>query len=192
MMIIVGVFKQTGVFEYLAIWAARRSGGRPFRRMVLLVVITAVGSALLDNVTTVLLVAPVTFAVCARLGLPAVPYLIAQVFASNIGGTATLIGDPPNIIIASAAMAPIVEDLVAAAPDPAQAQPLWWAFALGADLGGNTTAVAAGANVVVIGIAARQRQPIGFWLFTKYGLIVTTVTLVLAWAYVWFRDYAFV
>ena len=87
MMIIVSVFKQTGVFEYLAIWAAQRSEGRPFRLMVLLVVITAVASALLDNVTTVLLVAPVTFAVCARLGLPAVPYLIAQVFASNIGGT---------------------------------------------------------------------------------------------------------
>jgi Na+/H+ antiporter NhaD/arsenite permease-like protein len=366
MMIIVSVFKQTGVFEYLAIWAAQRSGGRPFRLMVLLVVITAIASALLDNVTTVLLVAPVTFAVCARLGLPAAPYLIAQVFASNIGGTATLIGDPPNIIIASranlsfndflihltpivavlvvaflglcrimfrdtfrgtppqteaigdlrasdaitdgrllvrclivlagvivgfvlhsalhvqpslvallgagamvlvsrtraseyleevewstlvfftglfvlvgglvqvgvigaigeaaaaavgdryllaatglvfgsavlgafvdnipytAAMAPIVQDLVAAAPDPTQAQPLWWAFALGADLGGNTTAVAAGANVVVIGIAARHGQPISFWQFTKYGLTVTTVTLVLAWAYVWLRYYAFV
>ena len=365
MMIIVSIFKQTGVFEYLAIWAARRSGGRPYRLMVLLVVITAVASALLDNVTTVLLVAPVTFAVCARLGLPAVPYLTAQVFASNIGGTATLIGDPPNIIIASraglsfndflihlapivvvllvaflglcrimfrgtfsgaspraaeitdlraseaitdgrllarclivlgavlvgfvlhsalhlqpsmvamlgagamvlvsrvsasryleevewatlvffmglfvlvgglvqvgvigslgqaataavgdryllaatgllfgsavlgafvdnipytAAMAPIVQDLVAAAPDPALGQPLWWAFALGADLGGNTTAVAAGANVVVIGIAARQGQPISFWRFTKHGLIVTSITLALAWAYVWLRYYAF-
>jgi Na+/H+ antiporter NhaD/arsenite permease-like protein len=87
MMIIVGVFKQTGVFEYLAIWAAQRSGGHPYRLMVLLAGITAVASALLDNVTTVLLVAPVTLAVCARLRLPAVPYLIAQVFASNIGGT---------------------------------------------------------------------------------------------------------
>jgi Na+/H+ antiporter NhaD/arsenite permease-like protein len=365
MMIIVSVFKQTGFFEYLAIWAAQRSGGRPFRLMALLVVITAVASAVLDNVTTVLLVAPVTFAVCARLGLPVVPYLIAQVFASNIGGTATLIGDPPNIIIASraglsfndflihlapivvvmvaaflvvcrfmfrdafrtvpdaaqiadlrpteaitdrrllvrclvvlglviigfvlhtvlhlepsivallgagaivlvsrtkasefleevewptlvffmglfvlvgglvqvgvigaigeaaaaavgdryfltatslifgsavlgafvdnipytAAMAPIVENLVAVAPDPAQGQALWWAFALGADLGGNTTAVAAGANVVVIGIAARHRQPIGFWEFTKYGLSVTIMTLVLAWAYVWLRYFAFV
>jgi Na+/H+ antiporter NhaD/arsenite permease-like protein len=92
----------------------------------------------------------------------------------------------------TAAMAPIVQDLVAAAPDLTQAQPLWWAFALGADLGGNTTAVAAGANVVVIGIAARHGQPISFWQFTKYGLTVTTVTLVLAWAYVWLRYYAFV
>src|SRR5690606_9772637 len=70
-------------------------GGTPVPADALLVVITAVASAVLDNVTTVLLVAPVTFAVCARLGLPVVPYLIAQVFASNIGGTATLIGDPP-------------------------------------------------------------------------------------------------
>ena len=69
--------------------------------MVMLVVITAVASALLDNVTTVLLVAPVTMLVCERLGVPAVPFLIAEVMASNIGGTATLIGDPPNIIIAS-------------------------------------------------------------------------------------------
>jgi len=370
MMIIVGVFKQTGLFEYLAIWAAKRSGGHPYRLMVLLAGTTALASALLDNVTTVLLTAPVTLAVCARLRLPAVPYLIAQVFASNIGGTATLIGDPPNIIIASraglsfndflihlapivvvmlavflglcrflfrdalreardgpgaaraagltdlrpsdaitdrrllarclvvlalvivafvlhttlhlepamvallgaglmvlvsrttarqyleevewptlvffmalfvlvgglvqvgviaglgqaaadtigdryllaatvlifgsavlgafvdnipytAAMAPIVDDVVTAAPDPALGRPLWWAFALGADLGGNTTAVAAGANVVVTGIAARQGQPISFWQFTRHGLVVTTVTLVIAWVYVWLRYYAF-
>ncbi len=368
MMIIVGVFKQTGLFEYLAIWAAQRSGGRPYRLMVLLSGTTAVASALLDNVTTVLLVAPVTLAVCARLRLPAVPFLIAQVFASNIGGTATLIGDPPNIIIASraglsfndflihlapivvvmlvaflglcrflfrdalreprdgpgaaraagltdlrasdaitdrrllarclvvlalviaafalhtalhlepamvallgaglmvlvsrttarqyldeiewptlvffmalfvlvgglvqvgviaglvasdavgdryllaatvlifgsavlgafvvnipytAAMAPIVEDVVTAAPDPALGRPLWWAFALGADPGGNTTAVAAGASVVVTGIAAREGQPISFWKFTHYGLVVTAVTLVIAWVYVWLRYYAF-
>ena len=100
MMIIVGVLKQTGVFEYLAIWAAKRAKGDPFRVMVLLVLITAVASAALDNVTTVLLVAPVTLLVCDRLGLNPVPFLIAEALASNIGGTATLIGDPPNIIIA--------------------------------------------------------------------------------------------
>jgi Na+/H+ antiporter NhaD/arsenite permease-like protein len=103
MMIIVGVVKQTGVFEALAIHAAKRARGRPFAIMVLLVVITAVASALLDNVTTVLLIAPVTFLLCERLALPVTPYLIAEVLASNIGGTATLIGDPPNIIIASRA-----------------------------------------------------------------------------------------
>ena len=91
----------------------------------------------------------------------------------------------------TAAMAPIVEDLVASAPDPEQGRALWWAFALGADLGGNTTAVAAGANVVVIGIAARHEQPISFWQFSKYGLVVTAVTLVLAWVYVWLRYYGF-
>ncbi len=101
MMIIVGVMRETGVFEYLAIWAAKRARGRPFPLMVLLILITAVASALLDNVTTVLLIAPVSILLCRRLGLPVVPYLLAEVFASNIGGTATLVGDPPNIIIAS-------------------------------------------------------------------------------------------
>lgn len=365
MMIIVSVFKQTGIFSYLAIWAAKRSRGRPYRLMVLLVVVTAVTSALLDNVTTVLLIAPVTLVVCGRLGLPVIPYLVAEAFASNIGGTATLIGDPPNIIIASradlsfndflvhltpivvvlviaflglcrimfrdtfrsqpdhvaeimamdereaitdtrlllrcllvlgavvlgfvlhsvlhlepalvallgagamvvvsrtspaefleevewptlvffmalfvlvgglvrvgvierlgeaavaavgdnyllaatgllfgsavlgafvdnipytAAMSPVVAQLVAAAPSPEVGEPLWWAFALGADLGGNTTAVAAAANVVITGIAAHHGQPISFWQFTKYGLIVTVVTLVLAWPYIWLRYYAF-
>jgi Na+/H+ antiporter NhaD/arsenite permease-like protein len=65
------------------------------------------------------------------------------------------------------------------------------AFALGADFGGNTTAVAAGANVVIIGIAARHLHPISFWTFTKYGLVVTVFTLVLAWPYVWLRYFAF-
>ena len=101
MMIIVSVMRETGVFEYLAIWAAKRAKGRAFPLMVLLILITALASALLDNVTTVLLVAPVTILICQRLALPVVPYLIAEVFASNVGGTATLIGDPPNIIIAS-------------------------------------------------------------------------------------------
>jgi Na+/H+ antiporter NhaD/arsenite permease-like protein len=101
MMLIVAVLQRTVVFEYLAIWAAKRAGGRPFRVMVILVMVTAIASALLDNVTTVLLVAPVTFVACRRLGVPVAPYLIAQALASNIGGTATLVGDPPNIVIAS-------------------------------------------------------------------------------------------
>ncbi|MFI6928450.1 SLC13 family permease [Nonomuraea spiralis] len=89
MMVIVGVLKETGVFEYLAIWAAKRARGRPFRLMVLLVLITAVASALLDNVTTVLLIAPVTFLVCERLAVSPVPFLIAEAMASNIGGAAS-------------------------------------------------------------------------------------------------------
>ncbi|WP_307845472.1 ArsB/NhaD family transporter [Planomonospora sp. ID67723] len=357
MMVIVGVLKETGLFEYLAIWAAKKARGRPFRLMVLLVLITAVASALLDNVTTVLLIAPVTFLVCERLALPAAPFLIAEAMASNIGGAATLVGGPPNIIIASrgglsfndflvhmaplvvvlmivfvglcwfmfgrsfrydperavqimaldereaiadrrllwqslavlalvmaafvlhpalhyepsvvailgagilvaatkvtteqaiaevewptlvffaglfvmvgalvetgvigqlsqvavgatagqlelttmgllwasaglsaivdnipyvATMSPIVEQLVQANGGNDHAQVLWWALAFGADLGGNATAVGAAANVVVLGIAARNRTPISFWQFTKYGLIVTVVTVALAAPY---------
>ncbi|RYP87685.1 hypothetical protein EKO23_04605 [Nocardioides guangzhouensis] len=369
MMVIVGILKHTGLFEFLALWAARTSGGRPSKLLALLVLVTAGVSPVLDNVTTVLLVAPVTLSVCARLGLPAAPYLIALVLASNIGGTATLIGDPPNIIIASrggltfndflvhslpltvvlvaglvvmlrwlfrndlhapgtsggdlapddvhdldprgaivdqarlvrclvvlavvmvffglhhalhldpsivamlgagamvvvsratpeeflaeiewttlaffmglfvvvgalvevgvigslgrlaadtmgdheflaatvllfgsaivggfvdnipytAATVPIVEDLVLASPNPGSGSPLWWAFVFGADLGGNTTAVAAGANVVVLGIAARAGQPISFWQFTRHGLVVTFASLAIAWLYVWLRYFA--
>lgn len=103
MMVIVGVIKQTGVFDFLAIWAAKRSGGKPFRLMVMLMVITAVASPVLDNVTIIMLVAPVTLVICDRLQIAAQPFLIAEVLASNIGGAATLIGDPPNIIIGSRA-----------------------------------------------------------------------------------------
>ncbi len=103
MMVIVGVLRQTGVFEYTAIWAAQRAGGSALRVMILLVLITAVTSALLDNVTTLLLIAPVTLLVCERLAISPVPFLIAEVLASNIGGAATLIGDPPNIVIGSRA-----------------------------------------------------------------------------------------
>ncbi|GGP06995.1 ArsB/NhaD family transporter [Nonomuraea glycinis] len=364
MMVIVGIIKQTGVFDYLAIWAAKKSQGRPYRLMVMLMAITGVASPFLDNVTTIMLVAPVTIMVCARLAIPAAPYLIAEVLASNIGGAATLIGDPPNIIIGSragltfndflvhmapivvvvfvvfvlmtrvmfrrsfhynpdrvaevmalqerraitdpkllirclvvlalvvvgfglhavvhvepsivallgagvmllvaradvsetlrevewptlvffmglfvmvaglvhtgviatigtwavgavgdnffgaatallfgsavlgaffdnipyvATMAPIVEGLVAQAPDAGTGQALWWAFALGADFGGNGTAVAASANVVAIGIAARSGHPISFWQFTKYGILVTVVSSVMAWVYVWLRYFA--
>jgi Na+/H+ antiporter NhaD/arsenite permease-like protein len=116
MMVIVGVIKQTGLFDVLAIWSAKRARGRPFRILVTLTTITAVASALLDNVTTVLLVAPVTFLICERLGLPAAPFLIAEALASNIGGTATLIGDPPNIIIASQADLSYTDFLVNLAP----------------------------------------------------------------------------
>jgi Na+/H+ antiporter NhaD/arsenite permease-like protein len=365
MMLIVAVIKRTGAFEYLAIWAAKRAGGRPFRVMVLLVLVTAVASAALDNVTTVLLVAPVTFLVCERLGVPVAPFLIAEVMASNIGGTATLVGDPPNIIIASrgglsyndflvhlapfvvllmvvfvglcrilfrssfrydperaaqiatlrerdairdgrllvvsgvvlavvtaafvlhtvlhlepsvvamvggllllalsrldagevagdvewptlvffaglfimvgslvttgvieeisraateategrlffasmvllwgsavlsavvdnipyvATMSPVVAEMVHANGNTDQSKVLWWALALGADLGGNATAVGASANVVVLGIAERAGKPITFWQFTRYGLVVTVVTVALAVPYLWLRYFAF-
>jgi Na+/H+ antiporter NhaD/arsenite permease-like protein len=102
-MVMVGVLRQTGGFEYAAIWAAKRAGGSPLRVMVLLVLITAIASAALPNVTIVLLMAPVTLLVCDRLDINPIPFLIAEVLASNIGGVSTLIGDPPNIIIGSRA-----------------------------------------------------------------------------------------
>jgi Na+/H+ antiporter NhaD/arsenite permease-like protein len=365
MMLIVAVLQRTGLFEFLAIWAAKRARGRPFHVMVILVVVTAVASALLDNVTTVLLIAPVTFLVCQRLAVPVAPYLIAEALASNIGGAATLVGDPPNIIIASraglsyndflvhlaplivllmvvfvglcrwlfrsafrydedraaavmvlrerdairdgrlllvslvaltgvtaafvlhtvlhiepsivalvgglvllaasrldagdvakdvewptlvffaglfvmvgalvntgvidrlatfaadategrlllasmvllwgsavvsaivdnipfvATMTPVVAELVQA-NGGGQAQVLWWALALGADLGGNATAIGASANVVVLGLAERSGQRISFWEFTKYGLVVTAVTIAIATPYLWLRYFVFV
>jgi Na+/H+ antiporter NhaD/arsenite permease-like protein len=360
MMIIVGVLRTTGVFEYTAIWAAKRANGSPLRVMVLLVVITAVASAFLDNVTTVLLIAPVTLLVCERLGVSPVSYLIAEVFASNIGGAATLIGDPPNIIIGSraglsfndflvnmapivalelvvfalilpwlfrgsfaadqdrvadvmalnereaikdsrllvkcgvvllavfagfvlhtelhiapsvvallgagllvlvsgvptktylaavewetllffaglfimvgalvktgvtgwlarqatdatggeplfavllilfvsallsgfidnipyvATMSPLVLDLANGMAEPA-AGALWWALALGADFGGNMTAIGASANVVVLGIARRAETPISFWEFTRKGVVITAITIAIAAPYLWLR-----
>jgi Na+/H+ antiporter NhaD/arsenite permease-like protein len=102
MMVIVGITKNSGVFQYLAIWAAKRVNAEPWGILVMLVLVTAVLSALLDNVTTVLLIVPVTLLITDALKLSAYPYLFAEIFASNIGGTATLIGDPPNIMIGSA------------------------------------------------------------------------------------------
>ncbi|MEV0074699.1 ArsB/NhaD family transporter [Amycolatopsis sp. NPDC050768] len=361
MMIIVGILRRTGVFEFLAIWAAKRAKGSPLRVMILLALITAIASALLDNVTTVLLIAPVTLLVCDRLDINPTPFLIAEVFASNIGGTSTLIGDPPNIIIGSraglsfndfllnlgpivlivlivftlvlpwlfrgsftvdpkrraevmtlnereaiqqprlllkcglvltlvfagfilhsvvhldpsvvallgagllvlisgtrpkdylasvewetllffaglfimigalaktgvidnlahlaadatggnallavllilgvsallsgiidnipyvATMTPLVLALTHDIPDPAHSQALWWSLALGADFGGNMTAIGASANVVMLGIAARAGTPITFWEFTKKGAIITAITIAVAAPYLWLR-----
>jgi Na+/H+ antiporter NhaD/arsenite permease-like protein len=356
MMLIVAVLRRTGFFEYIAIWAVKRARGRPYPAMVILVLVTGVVSAGLDNVTTVLLIAPVTFLVCDRLAVPVAPYLIAEALASNLGGTATLIGDPPNIIIASraglsfndflihlaplvaillvvfvglcrvlfrsafradpqrvqgvmalrerdairdgrllamglvvlaavtvafvlrreppvvaivgglvllglsrldagevardvewptlvffaglfvmvgalvntgvietvarsateavggrpglatmvllwgsaalsavvdnipyvATMSPVVAELVHREGAP-RGQVLWWALALGADLGGNATAVGASANVVILGLAERAGRRISFWEFTKYGLVVTVVTVALCVPYLWLR-----
>jgi Na+/H+ antiporter NhaD/arsenite permease-like protein len=364
MMLIVAVLKRTGGFEYVAILAAKKARGKPFRVMVLLVLVTAVASAVLDNVTTVMLIAPVTFLVCDRLGLKVIPFLIAEALASNIGGAATLVGDPPNIIIASraglsyndflvhmapivvllmvvfiglcrwlfrksfiydpakaakvmelnekdairdwrllyisigvltlvtaafvlhtvlhlepsvvamvggllllalsrldaeavakdvewptlvffaglfimvgalvntgvigqissaatdavggklwpatlvllwgsaflsaivdnipyvATMSPIVADLVAGFPD-GEGDVLWWALALGADLGGNATAIGASANVVILGMAERAGKRISFWEFSKYGLVVTVITIAICVPYLWLRYFAF-
>jgi Na+/H+ antiporter NhaD/arsenite permease-like protein len=103
MMVIINIMKPTGVFEYIAIKSAKAAKGEPFKIMAIFSMVTALLSAFLDNVTTVLLIAPVTLLICQALELDVVPYLITEALASNIGGTATLIGDPPNIMIASKA-----------------------------------------------------------------------------------------
>ena len=102
MMLFVAVIKNSGVFEYIAIRAAKMAKGDPWKIMVAFIIITAFLSAFLDNVTTVLLVGPMTITIARMLNINPVPFLITQVFAANIGGTATLIGDPPNIMIGSA------------------------------------------------------------------------------------------
>lgn len=101
MMIVVSITADTGLFKFIAVWAAKKSKGKPVNILIALSVITAVGSAFLDNVTTVLLMVPVTFSITRQLGVAPVPFLLTQIIASNVGGTATLIGDPPNIMIGS-------------------------------------------------------------------------------------------
>lgn len=102
MMIIVNITSETGLFNFLAIWAAKKVKAQPVKLLVALSLLTAVCSALLDNVTTVLLTVPITFSITQQLKVDVKPFLIAQILASNIGGTSTLIGDPPNIMIGSA------------------------------------------------------------------------------------------
>ena len=101
MMILVSISRRSGMFQYLAIWSAQKANAHPAGILLLLQITTAVVSALLDNVTTVLLIVPVTLAIAKELDVPPYPFLFGEVFASNIGGTATLIGDPPNILIGS-------------------------------------------------------------------------------------------
>ncbi|MDH4027800.1 MAG: ArsB/NhaD family transporter, partial [Nitrospirota bacterium] len=103
MMVIINLMRPTGVFEYIAIKSAKLGKGEPFRILAIFATVTAVLSALLDNVTTVLLIVPVTILIADALEVDPLPYLISCALASNIGGTATLIGDPPNIMIASKA-----------------------------------------------------------------------------------------
>ena len=103
MMMIMSIAQRSGIFQYLAIRCAQWARANPAALLVLLQIVTAVISAFLNNVTTVLLMAPVTLVICKELKVPAYPFLFAEVFASNIGGTATLIGDPPNIMIGSLA-----------------------------------------------------------------------------------------
>lgn len=112
MMLFVAVVRNSGIFEYIAIRSAKMTKGNPWYIMIIFVIITAVLSAFLDNVTTVLLIGPMTIAITRILKLHPVPFLMTQIMASNIGGTATLIGDPPNIMIGSAAKLTFVDFIV--------------------------------------------------------------------------------
>ena len=103
MMIVVAIVKNSGLFEYIAIYTAKKSKGNPWRVMIYFILITAILSALLDNVTTVLLIGPMTIVICQILNVNPIPFLMTEIIASNVGGTSTLIGDPPNIMIGSAA-----------------------------------------------------------------------------------------
>ncbi len=116
MMIIVGVAKDTGLFQYVAIKSAKLAKGEPWRIMVFFAIITAIFSALLDNVTTVLLMVPMTLVICDYLNIKPMPLLMVEIFMSNIGGCATLIGDPPNILIGSAAGLSFMDFVVNLAP----------------------------------------------------------------------------
>jgi Na+/H+ antiporter NhaD/arsenite permease-like protein len=168
MMVLVSISRRCGMFEYLAIWSAKKGRAQPWAMLLILSLTTAVLSAFLDNVTTVLLIAPVTLAVTRQLDVPPYPFLFAEIFASNIGGTATLIGDPPNIIIGSAAglsfndfvvhLTPVILVVMAA---QALATHLIWGRAMQAT-------AAARARLM----ALDERGAIIDWPLLRYSLIV--------------------
>mgnify|MGYP002545220648 FL=1 len=116
MMTIVAISERSGMFQFVAVWGAKKVHANPRGLLVVLAVVTAVFSAFLDNVTTVLLIAPVTFQITRKLKINPYPYLVLEIFASNLGGTATLIGDPPNILIGSSLDLSFMDFLVTLTP----------------------------------------------------------------------------
>lgn len=174
MMILVSISRRSGMFQYLAVWSAQAAKAHPAGILLLLQVTTALLSALLDNVTTVLLIVPVTLAICKTLEVPAYPYLFAEIFASNIGGTATLIGDPPNILIGSQVgltfnqfvyhLAPIVAVIVAV--QVVMIHMLW-----GKDLKATPESQA---RVM----AMDANETIQDWLLLKQSLVVLTLVMI--------------
>jgi Na+/H+ antiporter NhaD/arsenite permease-like protein len=174
MMILVSISRRSGMFQYLAVWSAQAAKAHPAGILFILQITTAVLSAFLDNVTTVLLVVPVTLAITKTLEVPAYPYLFAEIFASNIGGTATLIGDPPNILIGSQVgltfnqfvvhLLPVI--LVVMAVQATMIHIVW-----GRDLKATPEAEA---RVM----AMRAEETIQDWLLLKQSLIVLTVVMV--------------
>src|SRR5712691_8928865 len=174
MMILVSISRRSGMFEYLAIWSAQKANAHPAGILLLLQITTAVVSALLDNVTTVLLIVPVTLAIAKELDVPPYPFLFAEVFASNIGGTATLIGDPPNILIGSLAgldfnafivhLAPVI--LVVMAAQALMIHLLW----------GKSLKSTPARRALVMGMSASET--ILDWTLLKQSLLVLTAVIV--------------
>ena len=173
MMILVSISRRSGMFEYLAIWSAQKAKANPAGILLLLQITTAVVSALLDNVTTVLLVVPVTLAITKELDVPPYPFLFAEVFASNIGGTATLIGDPPNILIGSLVgldfnafiihLAPVI--VVIMAVQALMIHLLW----------GRALRSTPARRALVMGMSAKET--IVDWTLLKQSLVILTVVI---------------
>jgi Na+/H+ antiporter NhaD/arsenite permease-like protein len=177
MMIIANILGKTGIFQWLAVEAVRRAEGRPYRLMVLISLITAVVSMFLDNVTTVVLMTPVTFFIAERLGMSPVPFLISQILASNIGGTATLIGDPPNIIIGSRFDKDFIDFLLNAAPAAIASLFLYLLFArwlFRRELAGAVQALEP-EDIARLVTAERKIQDVRLM---RLGLVVLSVTIV--------------
>ncbi len=174
MMIIVNITRRSGIFEFVAIWATKVSRGRPVLLLVLLTVITAFISAWLDNVTTVLLMVPVTFAITDQLQLNPMPFLICEVIGSNIGGTATLIGDPPNILIGSATHLGFNDFIVNLAPAVLIIMPL--IMALIVLIYGRTFQVTEADQQKVM--AMNEWDAIRDWFILKRSLAVLALTII--------------
>jgi Na+/H+ antiporter NhaD/arsenite permease-like protein len=191
MMVMAGILARTGFFEVVAIRAVKVSDGRPFRLLVSLAVATAFLSAFLDNVTTVVLMVPITMSIAGALGISPYPFLVSQILASNIGGTATLIGDPPNILIGSHAgldfgaflvnLGPVVVVIMAAF---LLTMRLFFAAELDVDgerrqavLALNERNAVRDLRLLVVGLAVLGATILGFLLHKPLGLEVATIAL---------------
>jgi Na+/H+ antiporter NhaD/arsenite permease-like protein len=174
MMILVSISRRSGMFQYVAVRAAQLARAHPAGILLLLQITTAVLSALLDNVTTVLLIVPVTLAITRQLGVPAYPFLFAEIFASNIGGTATLIGDPPNIMIGSQVGLSFNDFVIHLAPVIVVVM-LFQAVAIHLIWGRQ---MRAGADAEAQVMAMKASDTIEDWLLLKQSLIVLAVVMI--------------